>query len=77
MNCAMLRAPTVARAGDLDLALRVVETHQLLAAILGPFHRTAGQPRRERNEIVLGIELAARAEAAADVVFHVFDRAFR
>ena len=67
----------VARAGDLDVALRlarVIERHQLLAAILGPFHRAPGVARRERNEKVLGIELAARAEAAADVVLHHVDR---
>ncbi len=35
----------VARAGDLDIAFRlarVVHAHQVLAAVLGPFHRPAG-----------------------------------
>ena len=69
----------LACAGDLHVAFRlarVVQAHQVLAPVFGPFHRTAGVARGERNEKVLGIELAARAEAAADVVLHDLDRAF-
>ena len=60
----------VARARDLELAIdlaRMIGRDQMLAAILDPFHRTADQPRRERNEKILRIELALDAEAAADV----------
>ena len=62
--------PAVALAQDLDLAVhlaRVIRREQVLAAILGPFHRAAEAPRGEGNEEILGIELAAHAEAAADV----------
>ena len=61
----------VARAGDLDVAFRlarVVERHELLAPVFGPFHRPADMARRERDEEILRIELAARAETAADIV---------
>ena len=69
----------LARAGDLHVAFRfarMVQAHQVLAPVFRPFHRTAGVARGERNEKVLGIELAARPEAAADVVLHDLDRAF-
>ena len=42
-------------------------SRQMLAAVLDPFHRPADQPRRERDQEILGIELALDAEAAADV----------
>ena len=70
----------VAIAGDLQLALgvaRMIGGEQMLAAVLDPFDRPAGQARGKRNEKILGIELAARAEAAADVVLHHADGAFR
>ena len=57
-------------AGDLELAIhvaRVIGGHQVIAAILGPLDRAAETARGERNEKVLRKELAARAEAAADV----------
>ena len=60
----------VARAGDLDVAIdlaRVIGRHQVLAAVLDPFHRAADVAGRERDQEILGIELAAHAEAAADV----------
>ena len=47
---------------------------EMLAAILDPLDRTAEAARRERDEIILRIELAARAEAAADIVFDVVHR---
>ena len=52
----------VARARDLELAVdlaRVIGRHQMLAAILDPFDRAADMARRERDEEILGIELAA------------------
>ena len=69
----------LARAGDLHVAFRfarMVQAHQVLAPVFRPFHRTADMACGERNEKVLGIELAARPEAAADVVLHDLDRAF-
>ena len=69
----------VAAAGDLDVAFRlarVLHRHQVLAAVLRPFHRPPGMPRGERNQKVLRIELAAGAEAAADIVLHELDLAF-
>ena len=66
----------VARAGDLEVALllaRVVHRHQVFAAILDPFHRAIDVARRERDQEILGIEFAARAIAAADVVLDHVD----
>ena len=60
----------IARARDLEVAVdlaRVIGRHQMLAAILDPFDRAADMAGRERDEEILGIELAAHAEAAADV----------
>ena len=57
-------------AGNLDLAIglaRVIRAEQVLASVLDPFHRPVELARRERNQVVLGIELAAHAEAAADI----------
>src|SRR3954454_21984239 len=50
---------------------------QMLAAILDPLYRPAAEARRKRDQKVLRIEFAARAEAAADVVLHHADSAFR
>src|SRR5205814_9913812 len=58
----------VALAEDFDLAVhlaRVVGREQVLAAIFGPFHRTAEAPRGERDQEILWTELAAHAEASA------------
>ncbi len=69
----------VARAGDLQVAFRLarmVHRHQVLAPVLGPLDRTADVARRERNQEILGIELAARTEAAADVVLDHLDGVF-
>ena len=63
-------------AGDLDLAIhlaRVVHRDQVLAPVLDPAHRAADMPRGERDQEILGIELAARAEAAADIVLDQID----
>ena len=62
----------VAAAGDFEIACgiaRVAERHQILAPVLGPLHRAADDTRRERNQKILRIKFAARAETAADVVF--------
>ena len=70
----------VALAGDLQFAFgvaRVVRRDQMLAAVLDPFHRAVELLRRERNQEILGIELAAHAEAAADVGFDHGDGVFR
>ena len=47
-----------------DLA-RMVGGGQMLAPILDPFHRSAQPGRREGDEEILGVELAAGAEPAA------------
>ena len=72
------RAVAVER--DLEIAFglaRMGDRHEMLAPVLDPFHRTAELARRERDQKILRIELAARAEAAADVVLDVVDRLFR
>ena len=70
---------SVAAAGDLDVAVRVARVlrrHQVLAAVLGPFDRAAGAARGKRYEEIFGIKLAARAEAAADIVLDEIDLVF-
>ncbi len=49
------------------LLARVVERLQVLGPVLGPGDRSPEPDRAERDQEVLGIELAAAAEAAADV----------
>ena len=49
------------------LIARVVGRDQMLAAVLDPFDRPAQAARGETDQHVLGIELAADAETAADV----------
>ncbi len=66
----------VAAAGDLDLAIRLarmVHRRQMLAPVLDPADRAADMPRGERDQIVLGIELAAGAKAAANIVLDQVD----
>ena len=53
---------------------RVVGRHQVLAAVLDPLHRTAQAHRRPRHHEVLGIELAAYAEAAAHLELDEVDQ---
>src|SRR6516165_2997436 len=77
---AQAKDQALARAGDLDIALRfarMIDGHEMLAPVLSPFDRTAAVARCEWNEKILGIELPARAEPAAHVVFDELDRAFR
>jgi hypothetical protein len=69
----------VVKAGDFELAIGfagMVGGHQKLAAVFDPIDRTAGQPRRERDQEILGIEFAALAEPAADIVFDHLDPVF-
>ena len=47
---------------------RVVAGQEMLAPVLDPFDRPAAAARGERDEEILRIELAAHAEAAADIV---------
>src|SRR5439155_23509371 len=66
----------IAAAGDLDLAIRLarmVHRNQVLAPILEPADRAADKPRPEREQTVLGIELASGAKAAANIVLDQVD----
>src|SRR6516162_5108787 len=70
----------VAAAGDLDLAIclaRMVHRGQMLAPVLEPADRTTDMPCGERDQEVLGIELAAGAKAAANIVLGQVDVARR
>ena len=51
------------------LLARMIGGDQMLAPVLDPFHRPAEPQRAEADQHVLGIKLAAHAEAAADVAF--------
>jgi len=51
----------------------VIDGEEVLASLLYPLDRTAQAPGQIRHEEVLGIELAADAEAAADVRLHEVD----
>ena len=65
-------------AGDFQLAFclaGMIGGGEMLAAVLDPFDWPAGEAGRERNQKILRVEFTARAEAAADVVFHHPDRA--
>src|SRR5206468_1816154 len=56
--------------GDLQLAhdlARMIGGNEALAAILDPLHRTPEPHGGQRDQQILRIELAAHAEAAADV----------
>src|SRR5262249_16492498 len=67
----------VSGAGDLDLTIgfaRMVAGDEVFATILEPQYRATKPLRREGYEEILGIELAARPEAAADIVLDEFDR---
>ena len=57
------------RRGLVALLARMVGGHQMLAPVLDPFHRAPEAQRRDADQHVLGIELAAHAEAAADMAF--------
>ena len=67
----------VAADADLDVVIllpRVVRRHQVLAPILDPLHRPAQAHRRPGHDEVLGIELAAHAEAAAHLELDEVDQ---
>src|ERR1044071_9691507 len=67
-------------AGELDLAVglaRMVARDEVLAPRLDPLHRAAHMPRRERNQEIVRIELAAHAERAASVALDHPDVRFR
>ena len=55
------------RPDAMELLARMVGGDQVLAAVLDPFHRPAEPERRGAHQNILGIELAADAEAAADM----------
>ena len=54
---------------DREVAALIV-AEQRFAAVRGPFHRAAGLPRGPGHQRLLGEDLAARAEIAADVADH-------
>ena len=54
-------------AREMALLAALVGAHQVLAAVLDPFHRPVEPHRRDQHQQVLGIELAADAETAADM----------
>ncbi len=56
-------------ANFVPLLAGMVAGHQVLAAVLDPFHRPSQLERRGADEHVLRVDLAAHAEAAADVAF--------
>ena len=61
-------AAVVDRGADaVDLVARMVGGDEMLAAVLDPLDRPAEPKRAERHKHVLGIDLAADAEAAADM----------
>ena len=67
----------VAADPDLHLVIllpRMVGRHQMLMTVLDPLHRTAQAHRRPRHHEVLGIELAAYAEAAAHLELDEVDQ---
>ena len=70
----------IAIAGDLQLAgsiAGVIGGKEMLPPVLDPLHRMASEAGGKRDEIILGIKLAARAEAAPNIVLNHPDRALR
>src|SRR5262249_61128200 len=68
----------VAAAGNLDVAIHLAgmrHGEEVLAPVLDPFDRTAKEFGSERNEEILGEELAARTEAAIYIVLDKVDAA--
>src|SRR5215467_5497032 len=60
-----------------ELLARMIGGHQMLAAVLDPFHRPVESHRRDTDQHIFRIELAADAEASADVGFVYVDRGRR
>jgi hypothetical protein len=68
---------SVGRRGHLDLVhllARVVGRDEVLVPVLDPLHRPANTARCKRDQVVLGIELAADPEGASDVHLDEPDR---
>ena len=62
------------RGADLvDLIARMVGREKVLAPVLDPLDRAPEAQRREARQDILGVELAANAEAAADVALVEMD----
>src|SRR6516165_8785939 len=57
------------RADPMALLAGVVGGHQVLAPVLDPLDRAPEAQCSEGDQYILGIELAADAEAAADMAF--------
>ena len=55
------------------LLARMVGGDEMLVPVLDPFDRPAEPQRGEADQHVLGIELAAHAEAAADMALEQMD----
>jgi hypothetical protein len=51
----------------------MVRRDQMLAPILDPLDRPAGQARRKRDQKILGVEFATNAKPATDIVFDHVD----
>ena len=54
-------------AREVALLAALVGAHQVLAPVFDPFHGTVEPHRRDQHQQVLGIKLAADAEAAPDM----------
>ena len=68
-------AVVVDRGADpVQLLARMIGRDQMLAPVLDPFHRAVEPLGGDADQHVLGIELAANAEAAADMRFVDVDR---
>ena len=63
-----------AAANVVVLVARMVGGDQVLAAVLDPFHRALEPHRRDADQHVLGIDLAADAETAADMRLEALHR---
>ncbi len=75
---ARIDAVGVDRGADLvQLLARVIGRDQVLAPVFDPFHRPVEFFGGDANQHILGIELAADAEAAADMRLVDMDRARR
>ncbi len=62
------------RPNAVELLARMIGRDQVLAPVLDPFHRPAKPHGRDADQYVLWVELAADAEAAADMGFVHVDR---
>jgi hypothetical protein len=67
VDCEQPSVAVDARLDPVGLLARVVGADQVLAPVLDPFDRAPEPQRRDADQHVLRIELAADAEAAADM----------